>query len=61
MRARKAPLAACVLIVPEGKKQIAVPVVIQSMDKTLTDAEIEALSQQILNYAAKNTGAELRK
>lgn len=46
---------------PEGKKQIAVQVVIQSMEKTLTDAEIEALSAQILNYAAKNTGAELRK
>lgn len=46
---------------PEGKKQIAVQVVIQSMEKTLTDAEIEALSQQIINYAAKNTGAELRK
>lgn len=46
---------------PEGKKQIAVQVVLQSMEKTLTDAEIEALSQQILNFAQKNTGAELRK
>ena len=46
---------------PEGKKQIAVQVVIQSMEKTLTDAEIETLSQQILNYVSKNTGAELRK
>jgi len=46
---------------PEGKKQIAVQVVIQSMEKTLTDAEIETLSQQILNYVTKNTGAELRK
>ena len=46
---------------PEGKKQIAVQVVIQSMDKTLTDPEIEGLSQQILICVAKNTGAELRK
>ncbi len=46
---------------PEGKKQIAVRVKIQSMEKTFTDAEIEALSAQILNYVAKNTGAELRK
>ena len=46
---------------PEGKKQVAVQIVIQSMEKTLTDAEIETLSQQILNYVAKNTGAELRK
>ena len=46
---------------PEGKKQIAVQVVIQSMDKTLTDKEIETLSTQILNFVAKATGAELRK
>ncbi len=45
---------------PEGKKQIAVKVVIQSMEKTLTDAEIETLSQQILNFVSKNTGAVLR-
>ncbi|MGN0919176.1 MAG: phenylalanine--tRNA ligase subunit beta [Alphaproteobacteria bacterium] len=46
---------------PAGKKQIAVQVVIQSMDKTLTDKEIETLSTQILNFVAKATGAELRK
>ncbi len=46
---------------PEGKKQIAVQVVIQSMDKTLTDKEIETLSTQILNFVTKATGAELRK
>lgn len=46
---------------PEGKKQIAVQVLIQSMDKTLTDKEIETLSTQILNFVSKTTGAELRK
>ena len=46
---------------PVGKKQIAVQVVIQSMDKTLTDKEIETLSTQILNFVSKATGAELRK
>jgi len=46
---------------PEGKKQIAVQVVIQSMEKTLTDKEIETLSTQILNFVSKATGAELRK
>jgi len=46
---------------PEGKKQIAVQVVLQSMDKTLTDAEIEVVSTQILNFIQKNTGGELRK
>ena len=46
---------------PEGKKQIAVQVVLQSMTKTLTDAEIETISAQILNFVQKNTGGELRK
>ena len=46
---------------PAGKKQIAVQVVIQSMEKTLTDKEIETLSTQILNFVSKATGAELRK
>ena len=46
---------------PDGKKQIAVQVIIQSMDKTLTDKEIDTLSTQILNFVSKATGAELRK
>lgn len=46
---------------PQGKKQVAVQVVIQSMEKTLTDAEIEGLTQRILMNAQKNTGAELRQ
>ena len=46
---------------PEGKKQIAVQVLIQSMDKTLTGQEIENLSTQILNFVNKATGAELRQ
>jgi phenylalanyl-tRNA synthetase beta chain len=46
---------------PQGKKQVAVQVLIQSMEKTLTDAEIEGLTQRILMNAQKNTGAELRQ
>jgi len=43
-----------------GKKSLAVQVTIQPQDKTLTDAEIEALSAQIINFVTKNTGAVLR-
>ena len=42
----------------EGKKSIAVAVRIQPKDKTLTDAEIEALAQKIV--AAVKAGRELR-
>jgi phenylalanyl-tRNA synthetase beta chain len=46
--------------VPEGKKSIAVAVTLQPREKTLTDAEIEAVSQKIVDEAAKKTGAILR-
>ena len=43
-----------------GKKSLAVQVTIQPRDKTMTDAEIETLSTQIVNFVTKNTGAVLR-
>ena len=46
---------------PIGQKSLAVEVVIQPKDKTLTDEEIELLSQRIIGVAAKAAGAELRK
>ena len=45
--------------VPEGKKSIAVAVRIQPWDKTLTDAEIEAVAGKIVAAALK-LGATLR-
>jgi phenylalanyl-tRNA synthetase beta chain len=45
--------------VPEGQKSIAVEVTIQPREKTLADAEIEALSARIVAAAAK-AGATLR-
>ncbi len=45
--------------VPEGAKSVAVEVVIQPRDKTLTEAEIEALSARIVAAAGK-AGATLR-
>jgi phenylalanyl-tRNA synthetase beta chain len=46
--------------VPEGSKSVAIEVAIQPRDKTLTDAEIEALSARIVAAAEKATGARLR-
>ena len=46
--------------VPEGQKSVALEVLIQPTDKTLTDADIEALSGRIIAAAAKAFGAKLR-
>jgi phenylalanyl-tRNA synthetase beta chain len=46
--------------VPEGQKSLAVEVAIQPREKTLTDAEIEALSAAIVAAAEKAVGARLR-
>jgi phenylalanyl-tRNA synthetase beta chain len=46
--------------VEAGKKSIAVEVTVQPRDKTLDDAEIEALSKRIVAAAAKSAGAVLR-
>jgi phenylalanyl-tRNA synthetase beta chain len=46
--------------VPEGQKSIALTVTLQPREKTLTDAEIEALSARIVAAAGKAVGAKLR-
>lgn len=46
--------------VPEGKKSLAIAVRLQPKDKTLTDAEIEAVGQKIVAAVAKATGGTLR-
>ena len=46
--------------VPEGSKSVAVEVTVQPTEKTLTDAEIEALSTRIVAAAEKAVGAKLR-
>jgi phenylalanyl-tRNA synthetase beta chain len=45
---------------PEGKVSLAIEVVIQPRDRTLTDVEIEAVSQKVIAAVAKATGAVLR-
>jgi phenylalanyl-tRNA synthetase beta chain len=46
--------------VPEGKKAVAVRLVYQSPNKTLTADQIGKIEQQILNQLSKELGAELR-
>lgn len=46
--------------VPEGKKSLAISVRLQPKDKTLTDAEIEAIAQKIVASVTKATGGTLR-
>ncbi|WP_273726181.1 phenylalanine--tRNA ligase subunit beta [Brucella gallinifaecis] len=44
----------------EGKKSIAVEVLLQPQDRTLTDDDLEALSKQIVANVTKQTGGILR-
>ncbi|MGZ6027617.1 MAG: phenylalanine--tRNA ligase subunit beta, partial [Caulobacteraceae bacterium] len=46
--------------VPDGCKSVAVEVLIQPTEKTLTDAEIEQLSARVVSAADKACGARLR-
>lgn len=47
--------------VGEGRKSLAVAVRLQAPDRTLTEAEIEAVSARIVAAAEKATGASLRQ
>ena len=46
--------------VPEGKKSLAIAVTLQPREKTLTDAEIDAVAKKIVDEVSKKTGAALR-
>jgi phenylalanyl-tRNA synthetase beta chain len=46
--------------VPQGKKSMAYRITYQSLEHTLTDAEVNAVQQQILDKLAKELGAGLR-
>jgi phenylalanyl-tRNA synthetase beta chain len=45
---------------PEGKKSLAISVVLQPQDATLTDAEIEGFSKRLVAAVEKATGGTLR-
>ena len=46
--------------VPEGQKSLAIEVTLQPVERTLTDAEIEAACNKIVAAVTKATGATLR-
>ena len=43
-----------------GQKSLAISVMVQPQDKTLTDADIETISQKIIAEVQKKTGGTLR-
>tara|TARA_A100001037_G_scaffold292172_1_gene307118 strand:- start:345 stop:662 length:318 start_codon:yes stop_codon:yes gene_type:complete len=45
---------------PNGKKSIAVNVTFQAMDKTLSENDLNQLSQKIIDSISKETGATIR-
>ena len=46
--------------IPEGKKSVAINVVIQSQDKTLTESDLDQISQKIISTVKEKTGATIR-
>lgn len=44
----------------EGRKSLAISVRLQPTDRTLTEAEIEALSAKVIDKVTKATGGVLR-
>jgi phenylalanyl-tRNA synthetase beta chain len=46
--------------IPPGKKSVAIAVTLQPRDKTLTDAEIDAVAGKIIAEVQNKTGATLR-
>ena len=46
--------------IPEDKKSVAINVVIQSQDKTLTESDLDQISQKIIKTVKDKTGAIIR-
>ena len=46
--------------IPEGKKSVAINVLIQAQNKTLTEYDLEQISQKIINTVKEKTGATIR-
>jgi phenylalanyl-tRNA synthetase beta chain len=46
--------------VPDGKKSVAVAATLQPRDKTLTEADLEAVTQRVVAEVGRKTGAVLR-
>jgi len=46
--------------IPEGKTSLAISVILQPTERTLTDSEIDAVAEKIVANVAKRTGGVLR-
>ena len=46
--------------VPEGKKSVAINVTLQALDKTLTEKDLDQVSQKIIDIVKEKTGATIR-
>jgi phenylalanyl-tRNA synthetase beta chain len=46
--------------IPEGKKSVAINVLIQSQDKTLTESDLDQICQKIISTVKDKTGATIR-
>ena len=46
--------------IPEGKKSVAINVIIQANDKTLTEKDLDQISQKIIDTVKEKTGAVIR-
>ena len=46
--------------IPEGKKSIAINVVMQAVDKTLTEKDLDQISEKIISTVKEKTGAVIR-
>jgi len=46
--------------IPEGKKSVAINVIIQPLDKTLTEKDLDQISQKIIDVVKEKIGATIR-
>ena len=46
--------------IPEGKKSVAINVTLQAFDKTLTEKDLDQISQKIIETVKEKTGATIR-
>jgi len=46
--------------IPEGKKSVAINITLQAFDKTLTEIDLDQISQKIIETVKKKTGATIR-
>ena len=46
--------------IPDGKKSVAINVTIQALNKTLTEKDLDQISQKIIETVREKTGATIR-